>query len=289
MLRRVIDEDVELRVVLQRGLHPVLVDRAQLEQLIMSLALNARDAMPRGGTLTFKTAVLDLGAAEAPRHPGVAPGPWVLLEVSDTGQGMDAETLAHAFEPFFTTKGRDQGAGAGLGLATVYGIVKQAGGHVTAESEPGRGARFRIYLPRLRGEHEGAPVTAEAPAEPGGQQTILLIEDEPALRELLREVLAEAGYRVFAVGDGEAGLAAAREHREALHLLLTDVVMPRMSGREVAARLRLERPGLRVLYMSGYTDNAIFQHGLPEPGATFLQKPIGPETLVRRVRELLGR
>jgi CheY-like chemotaxis protein len=266
----------------------VLVDRSQLEQVIMNLAVNARDAMPQGGQLTIETRNVELAAADAQRHFGVEPGPYVLLAVSDTGHGMDAETLAHAFEPFFTTKTKEHGTG--LGLATVYGIVKQAGGQIWVYSEPGRGAAFKIYLPRFQRDAERPAARPEAAAgeAPRGSETILVVEDEPALRELIGEILVDAGYTVLAAGDGEQGLALARSHPQAVHMLLTDVVLPRMSGREVAARLRLERPGVAVLYMSGYTDDAIVHHGVLEPGAAFLQKPVGPDALLRKVREVLG-
>jgi CheY-like chemotaxis protein len=286
MLRRLIGEDVELRTALAPDLDGVLADRGQLEQVIMNLAVNARDAMPRGGRLTLETANLELGPGDAQRHLGVEPGPHVMLAVSDTGVGMDAETLAHAFEPFFTTKERDKGTG--LGLSTVYGIVKQAGGQIWVYSEPGRGTTFKIYLPRLAREAERPAARAEASAARGGQETILVVEDEPPLRELMQEILEEAGYTVLTAVDGEQGLSVARAHKGPLDLLLTDVVMPRMSGREIAARLRLERPGVAVLYMSGYTDDTVVHHGVLESGAAFLQKPISPEALLRKVREVLG-
>jgi PAS domain S-box-containing protein len=286
MLRRLLGEDLELRTALADGLDAVLADRGQLEQVIMNLAVNARDAMPRGGRLTLETANVELGPGDAERHLGVEPGPHVMLAVSDTGQGMDSETLAHAFEPFFTTKDRDKGTG--LGLSTVYGIVKQAGGQIWVYSEPGHGSSFKIYLPRLEGAVPRPTRRPETPAASGGRETILVLEDEPALRELLQEILQEAGYSVLVAGDGEEGLSVARRHAGPLHLLLTDVVMPRMSGREIAARLRLERPGIGVLYMSGYTDNAIVHHGVLEASAAFLQKPVSSDVLLRKVREALG-
>ena len=248
LLRRLIGEDIELVTVLRPALGSVRVDPGQLQQVILNLAVNARDAMPQGGTLTIETAKAELDEAYARDHPGVEPGQYVMLAVSDTGCGMDAATRSRIFEPFFTTK--EPGKGTGLGLATVYGIVKQSGGHVWVYSEPGLGTTFKIYLPRVAAAAE-APARPSLPEPaPGGSETIRLVEDEDQVRALVRGVLEEAGYRVLVAGRGDEALRVAAEHVGPLDLLLTDVVMPGMSGRELAARLSGRRADLRVLYMS---------------------------------------
>ncbi|MBM4440153.1 MAG: GAF domain-containing protein [Candidatus Rokubacteria bacterium] len=281
MLRRVIGEDVDLVIVARPGVARVNADPGQLEQVILNLAVNARDAMPGGGRLTIETAQLDLDAEHAKRHPGVGPGRHVMLAVSDTGIGMDAATRERIFEPFFTTK--DVGKGTGLGLSTVYGIVQQSGGTVWVYSEPGHGSVFKIYFP---GVDDAVPEdTTPEPAPRGGSETVLVCEDEPDLRELAREVLQELGYQVLEAGDGKQALEVSARHAGPIHLLVTDVVMPRMNGSELATRLVRERP-LRVLYMSGYTETSMAGGG-PTPGARFLQKPFSPVVLARAVREVL--
>jgi PAS domain S-box-containing protein len=284
MLRRLIGEDVHLVTAAEGDLGLVKADPGQIEQVIMNLAVNARDAMPGGGRLTIATANVELDEARAAGRPGVQPGPYVMLSVSDTGGGMDAETLSHLFEPFFTTK--EPGRGTGLGLATAYGIVKQSDGHIWVMSEPGHGTSVTIYLPRVEGLVERAPALAGGDALPGGSETILLVEDEDSLRELAHEILGGLGYTVLEAGTGRAALEVAERHPGPIDLLLTDVIMPGMSGRELAAELLSSRPGARALYMSGYTDDAII-HGVLEPGLAFLQKPFPLEALARKVREVL--
>jgi len=285
MLRRLIGEDVELRFAPGPRLGAVRADPGQLEQVILNLAVNARDAMPQGGRLTIETANADLDDAYVHRHAGVTPGPYVLLSVSDNGIGMDKDTLAHLFEPFFTTKPRGQGTG--LGLATVYGIVKQSGGHVWAYSEPARGATFKVYLPRADDmvAAEATPAAAAGPAR--GSETVLLIEDEQVVRVLARKVLAQHGYTVLEAAGAEEALALVAQHFGSIHLILTDVVMPGMSGRELARRLAARLPEIKVLYMSGYSDDAVVRHGVLDPGTAFIQKPFTPHGLARKVRDVL--
>jgi PAS domain S-box-containing protein len=280
MLRRVIGEDIELVIVGRPGLGRVNADPGQLEQVILNLAVNARDAMPEGGRLTIETSDVELDADHARRHQGVRPGRHVMLAVTDTGTGMDAAVRERIFEPFFTTK--EVGRGTGLGLSMVYGIVQQSGGTIWVYSEPGRGSTFKIYLPSV----DESAQEPEAPVPPprGGSETVLLCEDEAPLRELTREVLEEFGYRVLEAGDGKEALELVAGYRERIDLLLTDVVMPRMNGSELAARLAQER-NLRVLYMSGYTEASMVRGTVP--GAGFLQKPFSPLVLARAVREAL--
>jgi PAS domain S-box-containing protein len=286
MLRRLIGEDVELASHLAPDLGRAKADPGQMEQVIMNLAVNARDAMPEGGRLTIETVNVELDEAYARRHVAVQPGRYVRLAVSDTGCGMDAATRSHLFEPFFTTK--EQGKGTGLGLSTVYGIVKQSGGNIWVYSEPGGGTTFKIYLPRV-----DEPLEPLAPARKPlesvrGSETILLVEDEDPVRELARRVLENSGYTVLAAANGVEALKVAGEHAGVIHLMVSDVVMPEMSGRELARRAAVLRPDMKVLYSSGYSDKAVFQHGVLAPGAAFIEKPFTPEGLVRKVREVLG-
>jgi two-component system, cell cycle sensor histidine kinase and response regulator CckA len=246
--------------------------------------VNARDAMPQGGKLTLETANVLLDERYAEAHPGVRPGPYALLAVSDSGVGMSPEARAHLFEPFFTTK--PAGEGTGLGLATVYGIVQQAGGHVSVYSEPGRGTSFKIYLPRT-GEVTAPPDPRPAPSDHRGSETVLLVEDAPAVRELAARALAEAGYLVLQARNGREALEASAVEAGPVHLLLTDVVMPDMSGQKLAEALRRTRPATRVLYMSGYTENTIVHHGVLDPGVNFLAKPFTPTSLQEKVRHVL--
>ena len=285
MLARLLGEDIQLITRLPPGLGSVRADRGQLEQVIVNLAVNARDAMPEGGELFLETANVTLDEAYARLHPDVTPGPHVMLAVRDAGQGMDAETQAHIFEPFFTTK--PEGKGTGLGLATVFGIVKQSGGHIAVHSEPGVGTTLKLYLPRV----DARPLRAQAgqalAQRPGGNETILLVEDAEALRDLLHEILTEAGYRVIDAADAEQALHAVGSGQDPVDLVVTDVVMPRMSGSELVRRLSELRPGLRVIYMSGYTSERIGRDGVLEPGTHFIQKPFNSDDVLRKVRQVL--
>jgi signal transduction histidine kinase/ActR/RegA family two-component response regulator len=285
LLRRLIGENIDLRVSLDPALGPVRADASQIEQVIMNLVVNARDAMPGGGQLTLTTADTELDEAYARRTLGVVAGPHVLLSVTDTGTGMDADTRARIFEPFFTTK--EPGLGTGLGLATVYGIVKQSGGHISVYSEPGRGTTFKVFLPRVAAEPAAVPVPARNEAPAGGHETILLVEDEPEVRALAREILERLGYAVLAAGHPGEVAALLSGRRAPIDLLLTDVVMPHMSGRELADIVLRGYPEMRVLYMSGYTDDAIVHHGVLDPGTAFLPKPFSARTLAAKVREVL--
>ncbi|HEX9054977.1 MAG TPA: CHASE3 domain-containing protein [Gemmatimonadales bacterium] len=287
LLERLIGEHIDLAIVAGPLLGPVLADRSQLDQVLLNLALNARDAMPDGGRLTIEARDTPLTDEYAGTHFAVAPGSYVRIAVSDTGQGMTPDVQARIFEPFFTTK--QHGKGTGLGLSTVFGIVKQLGGHIFVYSEPGHGSTFKVYLPRA----EGVPEPARAAAEPvgwvGGSETVLVVEDDPGIRALVGQVLEMAGYTVIEAGTPAEALEAAERHDRPIHLLLTDVVMPELTGRQLAGRLAGQRPGLAVLYMSGYTDDAIVHHGRLDPDTAFLQKPFTPETLLRRVRDVLDR
>jgi two-component system cell cycle sensor histidine kinase/response regulator CckA len=288
LLRRLLGEDVLLATVLAPDVGRVRADPGQLEQVIVNLAVNSRDAMPAGGRLTIETRNVDLDAAYATEHRTVAPGPYVVLAVSDTGSGMSEAIQSHMFEPFFTTK--DMGKGTGLGLATVYGIVKQSGGNIWVYSEVGHGTTIKVYLPRVDAPAEPLAPTAPVAREIlRGTETILLVEDEPAVRAVTRQLLARGGYTVLEAHDGQAAIAMIdRGGSPLINLVLTDVVMPGMSGRALADRLATLCPGVRVLFMSGYTDDAIVRHGMLEPGLAYLQKPFRPEALLRKVREVLN-
>jgi len=285
MLRRLIGEHIDLVTVCEKRLWHVKADPGQLEQVIMNLAVNARDAMPKGGKLTLETANVELDGAYARAHVAVKPGRYIMLAVSDTGCGMDSETQSHLFEPFFTTK--ERGKGTGLGLSTVYGIVKQSGGNVWVYSELGRGATFKVYLPQVDEPLE-EPRPVEARAVPArATETVLVVEDEVSVRSLVRGVLESRGYRVLEACHGADALSISDQHGGPIHLLLTDVVMPEMSGRDLASRVMPRRPEIRVLYMSGYTDDAIIHNGVLDAGTAFLQKPFTPDALARKVREVL--
>src|SRR5438128_2412903 len=262
-----------------------LAGTGKMGRVLVNLAVNARDAMPQGGRLAIETGNVEVDGTQSPPGATVPAGRYVLLQVSDNGVGMDALVQAHVFEPFFTTKPR--GKGTGLGLATVYGIVRQSGGHITVESTVGQGAMFRIYLPRVEAplDPTSRPTPVAAPA--AGTETILVAEDERLVRVLAQKVLERAGYRVLVGAGGADALALAERHDGPIHLLLTDVVMPEMNGRELARRLTAVRPGVRVLYMSGYADEAVAQHGVLDPGTAFLQKPFTPEALAKKVRGVL--
>ena len=285
MLQRLIGEDIQLLTVLDPELWPVKVDPGQIEQVIMNLAVNARDAMRGGGKLTIETANVVLDENYARRHVSVKPGPCVMLAVTDNGCGMDKETQSHLFEPFFTTKAK--GEGTGLGLSTVYGIVKQSGGNIWAYSESGLGTTFKIYLPRVEEAVKTYKPKLAPTVSPGGSETILLVEDEEAVRAIVRKILQNKGYTVLEAHHGHEALRICKDHQGPIHLMVTDVVMPHMSGRELAEHLTSLRPELRVLFMSGYPDNAIVHHGVLGAGTSFLQKPFTLRALECKVRDLL--
>ncbi|WP_439629959.1 PAS domain S-box protein [Gemmata sp.] len=286
MLRRLIGEDVSVSAVLAPDLGHVRADPGQIEQVIINLAVNARDAMPRGGRLTIETANAELDPTYTQTRPDLRPGPYVLLAMTDTGTGMDAATRARIFEPFFTTK--LPGKGTGLGLATVFGIIKQSGGHLDVYTEVGRGTTFKIYLPRVEPVPGSGAVAPRKPRAAPGTQTILLAEDEPALRALASRILGGHGYRVVEASNGESALSAAEAFGGTIHLLVTDVVMPGMSGRQLAERLVAVRPAVKVLYVSGYTDDAVVRHGILQAETPFLQKPFTPAALIQKVAEVMG-
>jgi two-component system, cell cycle sensor histidine kinase and response regulator CckA len=288
ILRRLIGEDIELRTSTERDLWLVKADRSQIEQVIMNLAVNARDAMPRGGRLTIETACVELDRSSAQPPHELNPGKYVMLAVTDNGCGMDAAIQAHIFEPFYTTK--EKGKGTGLGLATVYGIVKQSGGYIWVYSEPGRGTTFKIYLPKIEEEEprETFDRRPDSSALPRGSEVILLVEDEKGVRELARQYLEMTGYTVLEAEDGHTALELSGMHSGPIHLLMTDVVMPGISGRELAERISRLRPGIKILYMSGYTDQAVVHHGILEHDAVLLQKPFNVGSLASKLREILS-
>jgi nitrogen-specific signal transduction histidine kinase/CheY-like chemotaxis protein len=285
MLRRTIRENVVLKMDLCPVLPPVEGDAGQVEQILLNLAVNAQDAMPKGGTLFIETSPIELDRGYALEHVEILPGPYVLLLVSDTGSGMGTHVREHLFDPFFTTKGT---GGTGLGLATVYGIVKQHGGGIQVYSEEGRGSTFRVYFPVCR-EAAGVSVSEGGSPVIGGRETLLVVEDQEQVRDLTCRVLRRQGYRVLEAADGASALRLAQEFPEPIDLLATDVVMPGMNGRELYDALRLSRPGLRVLYVSGYPGNVILHHGIMEEGGDFLSKPFSLVALAAKVREVLER
>ncbi len=284
MLRPLLGENVELTSALARDLNAVRADPNQIEQVILNLAINARDAMPNGGKVTIETANVELDEHYATRHVGVAPGRYVMLAVSDNGTGMDEQTKARIFEPFFTTK--EPGKGTGLGLSTVYGIVKQSGGNIWLYSEPGRGTTFKIHFPAVDATVDQAP-TAGPAGGLDGVETVLVAEDDEQLRRLAHRALSGHGYTVLEADGGAAALDVARRHPGPIHLLLTDVLIPGMDGRSLAQALRAERPEVRVLFMSGYADKAIVHHGVLDTGVAYLAKPFTTDAVVRKVREVL--
>jgi signal transduction histidine kinase/CheY-like chemotaxis protein len=285
MLERLLGENIELSLLTAAQSYDVHADPGQLEQVIVNVAVNARDAMPTGGKLTIETSAVELDDKFAAKHFNIKPGQYVMLALSDTGIGMDEATRSRIFEPFFTTKGPDKGTG--LGLAMVFAIVEQSGGTIWVYSEPGRGTTFKIYLPRARRSTEATEIPATTAAHVGGSETILLVEDDDAVRVLVRTILRRHSYNVLEAQNGGEAFLISEQFQGPIHLLLTDVIMPRMSGRQIAERLSLLRKDMKVLYMSGYTDDAIVIHGVLESSMAFIQKPVTSETLLRKVREVL--
>jgi PAS domain S-box-containing protein len=284
MLRRLIGEDIQLGTSLDPGLGTVKADPGQIEQVLMNLSVNARDAMPEGGSLTIETRNAELDATYAARRPPTRAGRYVMLSVSDSGMGMDAETQSHLFEPFFTTK--ETGKGTGLGLSTVYGIVKQSEGYIWCYSEVGVGTTFKVYLPRVDEQAAASQKPALPPLAPG-TETVLLIEDDRLLRELLDETLESGGYTVLVADDGDQALRISEEYAGAIQLVVTDVIMPGLTGRQAAEKIKVARSEVEILFISGYTNEAIAKHGVLEPGAKFLSKPFTPADLLRKVRDVL--
>ena len=286
LLRHTLHEDIALKVIPASSIPAVLGDVGQLQQVIMNLAVNAQDAMPSGGRLTIETSVADLDAVYASQRPGVTPGPYVLLAISDTGNGMETEIQEHIFEPFFTTK--EKGKGTGLGLATVYGIIKQHGGNIWVYSESGRGTTFKIYLPAVETAAEPIEKIHVVPPEDlRGTETILLAEDDAVVRSLAQGILEQLGYAVLPADNGREALSVLASHDGPVRLLLSDVVMPEMNGRELYATIAKDHPAMKVLYMSGYTENVIAHHGVLDAGVQFIQKPFTLQALAAKVREML--
>jgi PAS domain S-box-containing protein len=284
MIERIIGDDVHVAVQLADSVAPVDADRAQIERVVLNLAANARDAMPRGGRLTIETADVDLDESYVASHGDVTPGPHVLLAISDSGTGMSEEVRKRLFEPFFTTK--SGGGGTGLGLATVFGVVKQSGGSIFVYSEEGRGTTFKIYLP-VSHDPVRAPVADETAANERGTETIVVVEDDPSVRELVRVMLDGCGYKILSAPDADTAARLCGKHPGGVDLLLTDVVMPDVGGRVLAERLTALFPSLRVLFMSGYSDEAVFRHGIIRPDTAFIEKPFSQAALARKVREVL--
>lgn len=287
MLRRLIGEDIVLETELESSIPPVKADAGQLQQVLLNLATNARDAMPRGGRLTIATRRPTIDQTEAGVHPPLRPGEHVVLEVTDTGAGMLAETQAHIFQPFFTTK--QPGKGTGLGLAVVHGIVTQSGGHIAVRSKPGKGTTFEILLPSVSERSPAGSSAQDLVPLPRGTETILLAEDEAAVRALARHILHESGYQVLEAPDGLQAVSVAEQYPGSIHLLISDVVMPHLGGRQLAEQLLKTKPDMKVLFLSGYTDDAIVRHGVSENEYAFLPKPFTPAALAQKVRQVLDR
>jgi PAS domain S-box-containing protein len=285
ILRRLISEDVEMATITAKNIGAIKADPGQMEQVILNLVINARDAMPNGGKLTLETANVELDESFAQTHLATLPGSYVMLAVSDTGTGMDEETQAHIFEPFFTTK--ELGKGTGLGLSMVYGIVKQSGGYIWVHSEIGKGSTFKVYLPRVFEHAQEIASPFPAPTALLGKETILLVEDDPLVRDLALEILKTRGYCVLVADRPDAAIQLCRQHTGKIHLVLTDVIMPGMNGSQMADEITAMRPGISVLFMSGYTDTAIIRDGNFGQTTSFLQKPFSPTVLGRKVREML--
>ncbi|HET6194688.1 MAG TPA: ATP-binding protein, partial [Acetobacteraceae bacterium] len=286
LLKRLIKEDVELIFLPQRDLGCVKADPYQIEQVLINLAVNAQDAMPRGGRLTIETRNLCVDPHPVRQPEDLQPGDYVQIVVRDTGHGMDREVQARAFEPFFTTK--KLGQGTGLGLSMAYGIVKQSGGHIRLDSKPGDGCTFWIHLPRVAPAPAALPPPLPAAALPRGSETILLAEDENGVRKMIGAYLEDLGYRVLTASDGMDGISLAHTYPEPIHLLVSDLVMPRLSGRELMTQLRRQRPAIAVLLMSGYVDDAALAEFTPQPGIAFLEKPFTAPALLGKVRQVLG-
>jgi PAS domain S-box-containing protein len=285
MFSRLVDENVKISMNLEPELGAVKADPSHMEQVVMNLAINAMDAMPQGGALTVATANVQVGPSNTRRHLEIAPGDYIVMTVTDTGIGMTREILSHIFEPFFTTK--ERGKGTGLGLSMAYGIIKQSGGHILVESAPQQGSRFQIYLPRVAQTEVSAEVAASVPPDGQAGGTILLVEDEPGVRHVVERMLALKGYTVLSANDGQEALQVGRDHVGPIHLLLTDVAMPVMGGRELAERLAPAHPEMRVLFMSGHTEDGMVRRGVRESVINFIQKPFRAEQLLAKVRKLL--
>lgn len=285
MLKRLIGEDIDMIFIPAKDLNKIWADQGQIEQVVMNIVVNARDAMPNGGKITVETANVELDEIYARTHDNVQKGPHAVLSISDTGIGMDEKTRSHIFEPFFTTK--EVGKGTGLGLATVYGIVKQSGGNIWVYSEPGKGTTFKIYFPQISQDQEKSIRPEISNESLDGNETILLVEDESSLRDLAFAILVRRGYTVLEASNGEEAISAARKYHGTIHLMLTDVIMPLMNGRELADKLKPERPDMKIMYMSGYTDEAIIRHGVLDSMNAFIQKPFTPISLSKKVREIL--
>ena len=289
MFVRLIGEDVEIKIILESALWKVEIDPGQMEQVIMNLVVNARDAMPNGGKLIIETANMDLDGNYFAEHGIVEkrPGSYVMLTISDTGSGMDKEVQKHIFDPFYTTK--EKGKGTGLGLSTIFGIVKQNKGFIWIYSEPGQGSTFKIYLPKVKGDVKVEEEEQISVENVGGSEIVLIVEDDKSLRKLARTVLKQKGYKVLVAENGEDALRVSKEHKGPIDLMIADVVMPKMSGKETAERLQPLYPQMKIIYMSGYTDDSIIHRGVLAPGLNFIEKPFTPEMLARKVREVLNK
>ena len=285
MLRRLIGEDIELITVLAPSLGLVKADAGQIEQILMNLVVNARDAMPKGGKLTIETANVVLDRQYTDKVPELEPGPYVMFAVSDSGIGMDDQTRTRIFDPFFTTK--DKGVGTGLGLSTVYGIVKQHRGHIAVYSELGRGTTFKVYLPLEEAEAVEQLIRPRPEVQSTGTETVLVVEDEAIVRDLVSEALTMLGYSILAASDPDEAVALSTNHPGPIHLLVTDVVLPKMDGKSLCSFLSLTRPEMKVLYVSGYTENFIVHRGVLDHGVHFMQKPFTVDDLAAKVREVL--
>ncbi len=285
LLKRLIGEDIELSTVLNPEIGAIKADRSQMEQVLMNLAVNARDAMPDGGQLIIETSKVTLDAQFEWHHSGLLKGNYVVLSITDTGIGMDEETKEHVFEPFFTTK--EKAKGTGLGLATVYGIVKQSGGHIWVDSEKGKGTTFKIYLPMIKRKKTSQDTDAPVSENKAGNETILVVEDEFMVRELVCDSLKNSGYTILEASNGKEAIEMFNKNSKKIDLILTDVIMPAMSGRKMVELLQKKHPGINALYMSGYTDDAIIKHGVLEPGMAYIQKPFSPKALIQKVQEVL--
>ncbi|MEW6201389.1 MAG: ATP-binding protein, partial [bacterium] len=286
MLRRVISEDIKFESYLTSDLHFIKADLTQVEQILMNLAVNARDAMPKGGKLTIETKNVELGEEYAANHFDVKPGNYVMVAVTDSGCGMSKELQSRIFEPYFTTK--EKGEGTGLGLAIVYGIVKQNGGHIWVYSEEGKGTTFKIYFPQTEETVDDVVIPVDVPKPKRNIETVLIVEDEDALRSFLTRIFKRKGYNVLEARHGGEALRVCQKHPGHIDLMVTDVIMPEMSGQELTKRIMPQRPGMKVLYMSGYTNNTIVKHGFLEPGTHFIEKPFSMSAIEQKAREMLA-